>query len=92
MLQDILDFAVVMLVPNGRLSMWMPIANEDNVELTIPTSPGLELVSVCVQHFNKCTSGLTDLIIDVADCCNRGTQIDDLQSFAECQSGRRSRS
>ena len=54
MLQDILEFAVVMLVPDGRISLWMPTANDEDVELAIPSSPGLKLLSVCVQHFNKC--------------------------------------
>lgn len=54
MMQDILEFAVVALVENGRISMWMPSANDDDIELAIPSCPGLELVSVCVQPFNKC--------------------------------------
>jgi tRNA (guanine10-N2)-methyltransferase len=52
-LDDILDFAVATLVDNGRLSMWMPTANDEDVELVIPTHPCLEIVSVCVQPFNK---------------------------------------
>lgn len=52
-LDDILAFAVATLVENGRLSMWMPTANDDNVELIIPTHPCLEIASVCVQPFNK---------------------------------------
>ena len=31
----------------------MPSANDENVTLTIPMQPRLELVSVCVQPFNK---------------------------------------
>ena len=58
MLQDVLDFAVVMLVPNGRVSMWMPTANDENAELAIPTNAGLELLSICVQKFNKCMFGV----------------------------------
>ncbi|KAK5201902.1 hypothetical protein LTR16_001067 [Cryomyces antarcticus] len=53
MLDDILDFAASMLVENGRLAMWMPTANDDDVELAIPSHPSLELISVCVQAFNK---------------------------------------
>ncbi|KAI9782687.1 MAG: hypothetical protein M1839_004674 [Geoglossum umbratile] len=53
MLEDILDFASSSLVENGRLSLWMPTANEDLTELSIPTHPCLELVSVCIQAFNK---------------------------------------
>jgi tRNA (guanine10-N2)-methyltransferase len=53
MLHDILVFAANTLVDNGRLSMWMPTANDEDIELIIPTNPFLELVSVCVQPFNK---------------------------------------
>src|SRR4051812_18957151 len=56
MLDDILDFATTMLVDGGRLCMWMPTANDEDIELAIPTHPCLELVSVSVQPFNKCTS------------------------------------
>ncbi|KZF22319.1 tRNA guanosine-2'-O-methyltransferase [Xylona heveae TC161] len=49
---DILAFAATMLVTNGRLSMWMPTANED-FELGVPLHPCLELVSTCIQVFNK---------------------------------------
>jgi tRNA (guanine10-N2)-methyltransferase len=52
-LDDILDFAVATLVDNGRLSMWMPTANDEDIELVIPTHPCLEIVSVCIQPFNK---------------------------------------
>lgn len=53
LLDDILGFAVATLVPGGRLSMWMPTANDEDVELIIPSHPCLELSSVCVQAFNK---------------------------------------
>ncbi|PSN72913.1 tRNA guanosine-2'-O-methyltransferase [Corynespora cassiicola Philippines] len=53
MLDDILAFAVATLVEDGRLSMWMPTANDEDIELMIPTHPCLELHSVCVQPFNK---------------------------------------
>ncbi|KAJ9668584.1 hypothetical protein H2201_001226 [Coniosporium apollinis] len=53
MLDDILEFASVMLVDGARLSMWMPTANDEDIELAIPTHPYLEIVSVCVQAFNK---------------------------------------
>ena len=56
MLDDLLEFAVEMLVDGGRLSLWMPTANDEDVELGIPAHPCLELVSVCVQTFNKCKS------------------------------------
>ncbi|KAF1968644.1 tRNA guanosine-2'-O-methyltransferase [Bimuria novae-zelandiae CBS 107.79] len=50
---DILAFAAATLVENGRLSMWMPTANDEDIELVIPTHPCLDVVSVCVQPFNK---------------------------------------
>jgi len=53
MLGDILQFAADSLVPGGRLCFWMPTANEDFSQLDIPTHPQLELLSVCVQVFNK---------------------------------------
>lgn len=56
MLDDILNFAAVSLVDDGRLSLWMPTANDEEVELGIPMHPCLEVVSVCVQAFNKCKS------------------------------------
>lgn len=56
MIDDILFFASNTLVPGGRLSFWMPTANEeqDAKEFEIPQHPNLELVSVCTQPFNKC--------------------------------------
>lgn len=53
MMDDILDFGYAMLVDGGRLAMWMPTANDEDIALAIPTHPGLELVAVCVQQFNK---------------------------------------
>ncbi|KAL8672560.1 MAG: hypothetical protein Q9168_002996 [Polycauliona sp. 1 TL-2023] len=53
MLCDILEFAAGYLVDGGRLSLWMPTANDEEVELEIPMHPCLEVVSVCVQAFNK---------------------------------------
>jgi tRNA (guanine10-N2)-methyltransferase len=53
LLDDILAFAVATLVDDGRLSMWMPTANDEDIELIIPTHPCLKLESVCVQAFNK---------------------------------------
>ncbi|KAI9673810.1 MAG: hypothetical protein M1829_003928 [Trizodia sp. TS-e1964] len=53
MLEDILEFAHTALKVNARLSLWMPTANDDQVVLKIPNHPSLELVSNCVQPFNK---------------------------------------
>ncbi|KAI0489947.1 S-adenosyl-L-methionine-dependent methyltransferase [Xylaria cf. heliscus] len=53
MLDDILNFATDMLVDNGRLSFWMPTANDEDQEIAVPTHPCLEVVVVCTQVFNK---------------------------------------
>ena len=53
MLDDILEFAARTLVDNGRLAFWMPAANEEDEELTVPTNPYLQLIHCCVQPFNK---------------------------------------
>ncbi|RJE19207.1 RNA Methylase [Aspergillus sclerotialis] len=54
MLNDILNFAARTLVTNGRLSMWMPTANDEEVELAIPKHPNLEIVSSSIQPFSHC--------------------------------------
>jgi len=53
MLDDILDFAALALVPGARLSFWMPTSNEKDEEISTPTHPCLEIKSVCTQSFNK---------------------------------------
>ncbi|KAN0117232.1 tRNA guanosine-2'-O-methyltransferase [Hyaloscypha variabilis] len=53
MLDDILDFATLSLVDDGRLSFWMPTANDEDQEIHIPEHPCLEVVSVCTQAFNR---------------------------------------
>ncbi|KAH6609856.1 rna methylase family [Trichoderma cornu-damae] len=53
MLDDILAFAADTLVDNGRLSFWMPTANDEEQEIPVPAHPCLEIVVVCVQTFNK---------------------------------------
>ncbi|RQM05759.1 hypothetical protein DH86_00004102 [Scytalidium sp. 3C] len=53
MLDDILDFAALSLVDNGRLSFWMPTANDQDTELMIPQHPWLVVTSVCTQTFNR---------------------------------------
>ncbi|RYP61512.1 hypothetical protein DL769_007668 [Monosporascus sp. CRB-8-3] len=53
MLGDILNFASDTLVDNGRLSFWMPTANDEELEIAVPTHPCLEIVVVCTQTFNK---------------------------------------
>ncbi|KAL8376978.1 hypothetical protein RB595_007894 [Gaeumannomyces hyphopodioides] len=53
MLDDLLTFAAETLVDDGRLAFWMPTANDELLELAVPTHPCMELVTVCVQTFNK---------------------------------------
>lgn len=53
MLDDILQFATDRLVDNGRLSFWMPTANDADQAVDVPTHPSMAIVSVCVQVFNK---------------------------------------
>jgi tRNA (guanine10-N2)-methyltransferase len=54
MVDDILNFAACTLVDGARLSMWMPSANENDVDIEVPTHSHLKLMSVCTQAFNKC--------------------------------------
>ncbi len=54
MLTDLFDFALTHLIDEGRLSFWMPTANDEDVYLAIPEWAGMDLVSVCQQPFNKC--------------------------------------
>lgn len=56
MLDDILNFASDTLIDDGRLSFWMPTANDEDQEIAVPTHPCLEIVTVCVQVFYKCES------------------------------------
>lgn len=56
MLDNILQFSAETLVDNGRVSFWMPTANDQDQEIAVPTHPYLEIVSVCTQTFNKCSS------------------------------------
>ncbi|KAL2019303.1 hypothetical protein VTK56DRAFT_9770 [Thermocarpiscus australiensis] len=53
MLDSILQFSAETLVDNGRLSFWMPTANDENQVIPVPTHPYLEILSVCTQNFNK---------------------------------------
>ena len=58
MLGDILQFAAIFLVDDGRVSIWMPTANDEEVELSIPSHPAFELVSSCIQVFTMCENVL----------------------------------
>ncbi|PGH27408.1 hypothetical protein AJ80_00886 [Polytolypa hystricis UAMH7299] len=53
MLDDLLDFAARTLVEDGRLSFWMPTANDEAAQLAIPSNPYLEFLSASVQPFNS---------------------------------------
>ncbi|KAJ4143500.1 hypothetical protein NW765_000647 [Fusarium oxysporum] len=53
MLDDILTFAAETLVDEGRLSFWMPTANDEDQEIPVPSHPYMGVVSVCTQPFNK---------------------------------------
>lgn len=53
MLNDILHFSAETLVDEGRLSFWMPTANDEDQEIEVPTHPCFEIVVICVQPFNK---------------------------------------
>ncbi|TAQ88513.1 hypothetical protein B7494_g3153 [Chlorociboria aeruginascens] len=46
MLDDILDFAALSLVDNGRLSFWMPTANDKDQEIQVPAHPALQMTSL----------------------------------------------
>ncbi|KAL6717869.1 hypothetical protein ACLMJK_003954 [Lecanora helva] len=93
MLDDLLDFAAEMLVDDGRLSFWMPTANDEDTVLEIPTHPCLVVVSVCMQVFNKWSRRLlTYKRLPDADIDNtintkekvdvkEGTTANDLNSF-----------
>ncbi|MCJ1269221.1 hypothetical protein MMC22_009110 [Lobaria immixta] len=96
MLADLLEFATTHLVDDGRLSFWMPTANDEDVYLAIPTHSSLELVSVCVQSFNKWsrrlltyrrlpdnTNSITEPVIPVIsrEIDTKGHTVNDLNSF-----------
>ncbi|RAK74166.1 SIR2-domain-containing protein, partial [Aspergillus fijiensis CBS 313.89] len=51
MQNDILNFAARTLVIGGRMCMWMPTANDEDLELDTPMHPNLEVLSVSVQPF-----------------------------------------
>ncbi|KAK9466206.1 S-adenosyl-L-methionine-dependent methyltransferase [Lipomyces arxii] len=53
LLDDLLYFAARHLVDDGRLCCWIPTSNEEFGERDIPSHPELELLSTCVQEFNK---------------------------------------
>jgi len=53
MLDNILEFAARTLVDDARLAFWMPTADEEDGEMSIPANPYLQLIHCCVQPFNK---------------------------------------
>ncbi|KAI1441884.1 tRNA guanosine-2'-O-methyltransferase [Annulohypoxylon stygium] len=94
MLDDILNFASDTLVDNGRLSFWMPTANDEEQEIPVPTHPCLSIVVVCTQVFNRWSrrlitySRLPDSQVDLTALAQRrqeervkGHTADDLNAF-----------
>ncbi|KAI4864178.1 tRNA guanosine-2'-O-methyltransferase TRM11 [Hypoxylon rubiginosum] len=93
-LDDILNFASDTLVDNGRLSFWMPTANDQEQEMPVPTHPCLGVVVVCTQVFNRWSRRLItyrrlpDSEVDVSALAQRkqeeqlnGHTADDLNAF-----------
>lgn len=69
MLDDILEFSSQTLVDNGRLSFWMPTANDQDQEIKVPEHPSLAITSVCTQAFNKCEfPRLKHPLLDLTSC------------------------
>ena len=62
-----MHFAAMSLVDNGRVSIWMPTANDEDVELSIPSHPAFEIVASCIQIFNKCEICSCTLRIRIAN-------------------------
>lgn len=56
MIDDILHFGYEHMVDDARLCMWMPTANDDDMEIAVPSHPAMELVATSIQQFNKCMS------------------------------------
>ncbi|KAI1074060.1 tRNA guanosine-2'-O-methyltransferase [Whalleya microplaca] len=94
MLDDILNFAADTLVDNGRISFWMPTANDEEQEIPVPTHPCLDIVVVCTQVFNKWSrrlityQRLPDAQVDVSALVRKsqeekvnGSTADDLNPF-----------
>lgn len=54
MIEDILDFAATTLVDGGKFCMWMPTANDEDIEIAIPQHHCFRLIAVCTQDFNRC--------------------------------------
>ncbi|SZF02542.1 unnamed protein product [Blumeria hordei] len=90
-LDDLLEFAAIFLVENGRLSFWMPMANDDNQEVKIPHHPHLQIVSICTQSFSKWSRRLiTYRRIEISESIDtvherkqreKGKNADDLNPF-----------
>ncbi|OJJ49380.1 hypothetical protein ASPZODRAFT_23620 [Penicilliopsis zonata CBS 506.65] len=92
MLNDILNFAARSLVTDGRLSMWMPTASDEDGELAIPKHPNLEVISVSVQSFGNWSRRLitykrlpegfvSDMTVRRQKVDDEGVNADDLNAF-----------
>ena len=53
MVQDLFELAFAILKDHGTLSMWLPMANEEEATAVLPHHSGFDLSSCCVQRFNK---------------------------------------
>ncbi|KAJ5597743.1 hypothetical protein N7537_007827 [Penicillium hordei] len=89
---DVLNFAVRSLVPNGRLSMWMPTTNDEKTEFPVPMHENLEIISISVQNFNtwarrlityrRLPEGeLSDISLARKNIDDQGTSADALNAF-----------
>lgn len=52
-LDDLLAFASVHLIPMGRLVFWMPTANEEYKDVDVPVHPRFRLLGNSLQDFGK---------------------------------------
>lgn len=50
---DLLEYALALLKPQGRLVFWLPTMNEDEAETPIPEHPHFTLVAHALQDFGK---------------------------------------
>ncbi|KAA1137990.1 hypothetical protein PGTUg99_019994 [Puccinia graminis f. sp. tritici] len=80
-LEGLLEFALRMLKPNGRLVYWLPTASQDYSHADVPQRNGLRLVANSCQDFGKWQRRLitmqkdpTTLSDDGAPQCSNSSQ------------------
>ncbi|WAQ88987.1 hypothetical protein PtA15_10A410 [Puccinia triticina] len=61
-LEGLLEFALQMLKPNGRLVYWLPTASQDYNHSDVPQRKGLRLVANSCQDFGKWQRRVSTLI------------------------------